>query len=177
MKIVRVNNLSCPLDGVRLEFRDKQLVCSNGHSFDVARQGHVNLLPVQHKRSKNPGDTKEMVSARFRFLKTGIYAPIAKRLAEITFSQISGDKYICLLDAGCGEGYYFDYVFNALKDKEGDRTLSFIGLDISKPAIFEAAKRNKRITWRPIPTLCHHLKLELNRVTAMAKPIIKYLLP
>ena len=147
MKIKDAYNLACPIDAVRLIFRDKQLVCENGHAFDMARQGYVNLLPVQHKRSKEPGDSKEMVLARANFLNSGIYAPIATQLAEITRSYINNDGPTCLLDAGCGDGYYFDFMLNYLKDREGGNAFSFIGLDISKYAIIEAAKRNKQITW------------------------------
>ena len=147
MNIIKAHNLACPIDGKRLEFHEKQLTCENGHAFDVARQGYVNLLPVQHKRSKQPGDSKKMVLARTQFLNTGLYEPIANKLAEITFAQITDNKEICLMDAGCGEGYYFDFIFHYLKDKEGDSELSFIGLDISKEAIAEAAKRNKQISW------------------------------
>jgi len=147
MEIIKAHNLACPIDGERLEFHDKQLNCKNGHAFDIARQGYVNLLPVQHKRSKQPGDSKEMVLARSQFLNTGLYEPIASKLAQITLEQITGDEEICLMDAGCGEGYYFDAVFNYLKDKKGGSCLSFIGLDISKAAIAESAKRNKQITW------------------------------
>ena len=147
MKIRDADNLACPIDEVRLAFKDKQLICENGHAFDVARQGYVNLLPVQHKRSKEPGDSKEMVLARTEFLNSGIYAPIATQLAEITFSHVLDNKLTCLLDAGCGDGYYFDFILNYLKDRERGNELSFIGLDISKYAIIEAAKRNKQITW------------------------------
>jgi len=147
MNIIKAQKLACPVDGERLEFSEKQLVCQNGHVFDIARQGYVNLLPVQHKRSKQPGDSKEMVAARAQFLNSGVYAPLASKLAEITFSKITGDKETCVMDAGCGEGYFFDYVFNELKEKNGCADLSFIGLDISKSAIAEAAKRNKQITW------------------------------
>ena len=83
MNIIKAHNLACPIDGGRLEFQEKQLVCENGHVFDVARQGYVNLLPVQHKRSKHPGDSKEMVLARTRFLNLGNYYPVAIKLAEI----------------------------------------------------------------------------------------------
>lgn len=147
MNIVKADNLACPIDGARLEFHEKQLDCENGHVFDVARQGYVNLLPVQHKRSKHPGDSKEMVSARAKFLNSGIYQPVANKLAETVFTQIVGDKATCCMDAGCGEGYYSNYVFNFLKNKGGCSNISFIGLDISKPAIVEAAKRNRQITW------------------------------
>jgi len=147
MNIVKARNLACPIDGKRLECREKQLVCENGHAFDIARHGYVNLLPVQHKRSKQPGDSKAMVSARAHFLNSGNYEPVANKLAEIVFAQITDDKETCLMDAGCGEGYYFDYVLNELKGKNAGNDLSFIGLDISKAAIAEAAKRNKQVSW------------------------------
>jgi 23S rRNA (guanine745-N1)-methyltransferase len=147
MNIVKAHNLACPVDGERLDVRGKQLVCENGHAFDIARQGYVNLLPVQHKRSKQPGDSKEMVSARTRFLNSGIYEPIARKLAEMAFAQITNSKESCIMDAGCGEGYYFDVIFNDLKNRNACNDLSFIGLDISKAAIAESAKRNRQITW------------------------------
>lgn len=147
MKIIEAHNLACPIDGEKLVSSGKQLGCKNGHSFDVARQGYVNLLPVQHKRSKQPGDSKVMVSARTSFLNTGIYAPVANKLSEIVAAQMTDEKDICLLDAGCGEGYYLDTLFNTLKQKNGATNLSFIGLDISKDAIIQSTKRNKQISW------------------------------
>ena len=147
MNIIKAHNLACPIDGSPLDSRDKQLVCEHGHAFDIARQGYVNLLPVQHKRSKHPGDSKEMVLARTRFLNSGRYEPVAGKLAEIVSAQIGEGKESCLMDAGCGEGYYLDAVFRHLRDSCRGNDVSFIGLDISKPAIAEAAKRNKQITW------------------------------
>ncbi len=147
MNIIMAHNLACPIDGGSLESREKQLVCAKGHAFDVARQGYVNLLPVQHKRSKQPGDSKEMVAARTQFLNAGFYAPIATRLADSVYAHMGEDKDICILDAGCGEGYYLDTVCNFLNDKEGERNIAFIGLDISKYAVAEAARRNRHISW------------------------------
>ncbi|WP_455205427.1 putative RNA methyltransferase [Kaarinaea lacus] len=147
MKIIKADNLVCPIDGVPLDFQEKALICENGHVFDIARQGYVNLLPVQQKRSKQPGDSKEMVIARSAFLNSGIYEPIAAKLADIVFTQITDAKHIHFLDAGCGEGYYFDYVCNYLNNINGDLDISFVGLDISKDAIAASAKRNKQITW------------------------------
>lgn len=152
MNIAKAQNLACPIDGKRLKQTDKQFVCENGHTFDIARQGYVNLLPVQHKRSKQPGDNKAMVLARSHFLNTGIYQPVAKKLAEMVSALIINDKSInhnehCILDAGCGEGYYFDFIFNVLKNETDVGELSFIGLDISKDAVIQSAKRNKQISW------------------------------
>jgi len=88
-----------------------------------------------------------MVLARTEFLNSGIYEAIAEKLTDIVFAEVNKDKDTCFLDAGCGEGYYFDYLFNRLIDKTGDNKLSFIGLDISKDAIIQATKRNRQITW------------------------------
>lgn len=147
MNIIKSHNLACPIDGNKLEQNDGQLVCENGHTFDIARQGYVNLLPVQHKRSKQPGDSKAMVLARTAFLNSGIYEPIANKLTEIISAQITTDKETCFLDAGCGEGYYFDAIFRTLDEHKNTNKLSFIGLDISKDAIIQASKRNKQISW------------------------------
>lgn len=140
-------NLACPIDGEPLVQRDRQLQCGRGHGFDIARQGYVNLLPVQHKRSRQPGDSKEMVQARSRFLNSGVYRPIATRLAELAGSLCAGVEQPCLLDAGCGEGYYLGSLRSALAASNACATLTGIGLDISKYAILEAAKRSRDITW------------------------------
>jgi len=149
INITKAYNLACPLDGLPLNVNDKQLACPSGHSFDVARQGYINLLPVQQKRSKNPGDSKEMIVARTAFLNTGVYTPIADKFDEISYELITGCKSedICLLDAGCGEGYYLEHLLHYLDHKRIKQGVSFIGLDISKPAILAAAKRSKHITW------------------------------
>lgn len=147
MNIIKANNLACPVDGKKLEQVDKQFVCESGHTFDIARQGYVNLLPVQHKRSKRPGDSKAMVLARSNFLNTGVYRAIADKLIKTVSAHIINDNDYCFLDAGCGEGYYFDALFDFLEEKDDANTLSFVGLDISKDAIVQATKRNKKITW------------------------------
>jgi 23S rRNA (guanine745-N1)-methyltransferase len=51
------------------------------------------------------------------------------------------------VDAGCGEGYYLDYIINNLSASETETSLSCIGIDISKAAIIAATKRNTRICW------------------------------
>ena len=131
--------LRCPIDGSALTRHDKSWRCETGHSYDVAREGYVHLLPVQNKRSKDPGDSKEMVAARRRFLSAGHYAPIAQALAEVLTSHAHGQ--LSCLDAGCGEGYY-------LRALQGTTLpLSIVGLDISKWAVQAAAKLDKTSTW------------------------------
>ena len=61
-------NLICPLCDAPLRREEGRYCCENRHSFDVARQGYVHLLPVQQKHSLHPGDTREQVAARREFL-------------------------------------------------------------------------------------------------------------
>lgn len=123
---------------------ERQLICPNRHSFDIARQGYVNLLPVQQKRSRHPGDSKAMVVARSRFLNSGIYQPIAQQLTERVRSLWGEQQALRLLDAGCGEGYYLDYLVRALSSRG---TLDAVGMDISKEAVAAAARRSQQISW------------------------------
>jgi 23S rRNA (guanine745-N1)-methyltransferase len=138
------NNMACPLDSTALVQQQGQLCCAQGHCFDIARHGYVNLLPVQHKKTKQPGDNKEMVAARTQFLHTGIYQPIADKLNNTLLSLLTeAERTYCILDAGCGDGYYLDEAIKMVTQKN----LIAIGVDISKYAIMAAAKRNAQLTW------------------------------
>ena len=130
-------NLLCPVCGEPLELTDRQYRCPQNHSFDMARQGYVNLLVVQQKHSLNPGDTREQVLSRREFLEAGFYAPIAETLiAEAKNLGISGQ----ILDVGCGEGWYSSQLAEALDAK-------LTGLDISKEAVRCAAAKYKSALW------------------------------
>lgn len=72
----------CPICGEHLARIEKSFVCENNHSFDIARQGYVNLLPVGQKHSLRPGDDKEMLNARRNFLNSGFYEPIANSVTS-----------------------------------------------------------------------------------------------
>ncbi|MGB0987591.1 MAG: putative RNA methyltransferase, partial [Pseudoalteromonas spongiae] len=63
----------CPMCQTPLADDTHRLICANNHSFDKAKEGYINLLPVQNKKSKDPGDNKEMVMARRAFLARGHY--------------------------------------------------------------------------------------------------------
>ena len=130
-------NLICPICGNKLNNEGKQYICPNNHSFDVARQGYVNLLTVQQKHSLAPGDTREQVLSRRAFLEEGHYAPIARSLIETARELgISGE----ILDVGCGEGYYSAQLADALGAE-------LTGLDISKEAVRCAAAKYKGKRW------------------------------
>ena len=111
------------------------MLCPQGHRFDIARQGYVNLLPVQNKRSLHPGDTKEQVLARRAFLEAGFYTPIVE-----TLCRLSENGKGPVLDVGCGEGYYSTRLAKAMG-------ASLVGLDISKEAVRFAAGQYKNAQW------------------------------
>lgn len=130
-------SLICPICQGALTSADNGVVCPAGHRFDRARQGYLNLLPVQHKNSRDPGDNAAMVEARRRFLDGGHYAPLARRLAQLA-AERSPQRW---LDIGCGEGYYTEQIGAALPQAEG------YALDISREAIKRACKRTPQLTW------------------------------
>jgi len=126
------------------------------HPFDVARQGYVNLLPVQQKKSKAPGDSQESIDARKRFLNHGHYAPLQNLISQKMTELLSNDelidkqdnKSVNWLDIGCGEGYYTQ----AMAQMGSDVIDTLIAADISKPAVVELAKVSKlsgRLWYQP----------------------------
>lgn len=129
--------LTCPLCSAALARVDNGVACPAGHRFDRARQGYLNLLPVQHKNSRDPGDNQAMVEARRDFLEAGHYAPVARRLAQLAAER----QPASWLDIGCGEGYYTAQIAQALPGAEG------FALDISREAVKRACRRDPAVTW------------------------------
>ena len=139
-----VHHWKCPQCSATLLLQEKTWVCENAHSFDSAKEGYVNLLLPQHKNSKAPGDNKEMVLARRAFLEQGHYQPLADELARTMIAQsapVLADETLYLFDAGCGEGFYLNSLLPALN--KTFTTINIAGIDISKPAVQKAAKKNK----------------------------------
>ena len=128
----------CPVCGGALHLHEsgKNYACQNQHSFDLAKEGYLNLLPVQYKHSKEPGDSKQMMVARREFLEAGFYEPMAKAVAMMI--DAINVKGLRLLDLGCGEGYYSRKI--AFYCKHG-KQLALHGIDIAKFAIAAAAKK------------------------------------
>lgn len=144
MTIIPFPALVCPLDAAPLHREGSAWRCAAGHSFDIASQGYINLLPVQHKRSRDPGDSKLMVAARRRFLKAGFYQPIATAVSQALLMDAASGTTLSCLDAGCGEGYYLRQLATAVP---GEPTLALLGLDISRWAVLSAAKQDQNTCW------------------------------
>lgn len=124
----------CPLCDASLQLNSlvKSYICENNHHFDLAKEGYLNLLPVQHKRSAEPGDNKQMMQARREFLEAGYYEPMAKAVTMM----IDANQATHLLDLGCGEGYYSRKI-----EALCTNPMMLHGIDIAKFAIAAAAKK------------------------------------
>jgi len=142
--------LKCPVCDSSLTKCEKQYTCLNNHTYDIASKGYINLLLANQKKTKDPGDSKEMMEGRRDFLNSGYYNTFSEKLNEVVISNITGTN-INILDAGCGEGYFLSGLKEAISKNGSDHTISseinFFGVDISKAAVTYAAKRDKKINF------------------------------
>lgn len=77
----------CPICGGPLDRGPSAYSCPAGHSFDLAREGYVHLLPANRMHSKMPGDDKGMAAARAAFLSKDYYAPLRDALCSIALER------------------------------------------------------------------------------------------
>lgn len=124
--------LICPNCRCLLKSVGTSLVCMNNHCFDVSKEGYINLLLPNMKKSKFPGDDKIMIDARQLYLSKGYYQPLRDMIDKI-LEQYSGG---IILDAGCGTGYYTENI--------DVNKFDVLGVDISKYAVRIASKNNKQ---------------------------------
>ena len=144
--------LRCPVCQGPLLQVGRALRCPKAHSFDLAKEGYANLLPIQKKHAADPGDGKEMVRARRAFLSAGHYAPLMQALADLCADLPHGH----IVDAGCGEGSYDAYLYKALGDEP-----AIVGFDLSKETV--------RLAARLLPDTRRVLKKPKTKVPRMAR--------
>jgi 23S rRNA (guanine745-N1)-methyltransferase len=144
------------------------LRCGNGHSFDIARHGYVNLMTGRAR----PGsaDTAQMVTARQAFLAAGHYAPLADAVAALAATAVPVSvppatavpvsvppAPACVLDAGSGPGYYLAAVLDRLRTLPGYAGTTGLAMDNSVRALRWAARAHPAAgaigwdVWKPFP--------------------------
>lgn len=153
-----IDLLACPVCQQALQASTSGVHCSQGHSFDRARQGYLSLLQPQALTST--GDDPAMVDARAQFLDSGHYTPLRDELVRtVTDLQLPGGG---VLDLGAGTGYYTAGVLDALPRQVG------VALDTSKAALRRAARAHPRLgavaadAWQPLPVRDAAICLSLN---------------
>ncbi len=172
-----VRLLLCPHCGGEFSIAGRCLRCAGGHSFDIARQGYVNLLPGG--RRQGSGDTASMVRARETFLEAGHFLGLRNAIAEAAARAVleaavqpaptglepASERQPaggCIVDAGAGTGYHLAEVLDRLPGRTG------LALDMSKFALRRAARAHERIgaaacdTWQRLPVRDHCAALILN---------------
>lgn len=130
----------CPICGKLLSKFDNSLKCSDGHCFDISKNGYVNLLTGKSK--KGHGDDKIMVKARHDFLYAEHYSHLKSAVCE-EIREIS-DNAPSMLDSGCGEGYYTKDFYTVFTDKAENEVY---GIDVSKEALKIASKACPKVNF------------------------------
>ncbi|MFI6429876.1 putative RNA methyltransferase [Rhodococcus oryzae] len=147
-----VGLLACPHCGGGLDVADRTLLCEQGHSFDIARQGYVSLLSGA---AKFTGDSAEMIAARARFLDSHHFDPLMDAVARACATDVPVDPAV--LEVGAGTGHYLAAVLDALPAARG------IGVDVSKAAARWLARSHPRAgsvvadIWTQLPVRAHAL--------------------
>lgn len=128
---------ACPKCKGKLNILDTGVArCENGHCFDRAKAGYYNLL--LGNSGGVHGDNRDMTVARREFLSAGYYEPLANTISELVIKHSNASPFV--IDAGCGEGYYTDFVERALKTRDGESCVA--AFDISRDAVKLAHRRN-----------------------------------
>lgn len=107
--------------------------CENGHHYDRAKEGYVNLL-IGHKPGTAQGDSREMARSRRAFLESGYFEPLAEGIKQLLRKKCPENGTV--MDICCGEGYY---TAQLARDDTGER--SFFGFDLSRDMVRLASKR------------------------------------
>lgn len=136
-----MEKLKCPVCQNKLNKVNNTYKCEKNHSYDVSSKGYTNMLLANHKHSINPGDSKEMILSRVRFLELDYYNILRKTILD-TIKKYANWEEFSFCDLACGEGYYTNYIHEKLNETYKVDT---VGIDISKYAIIEACKKQRSL--------------------------------
>lgn len=155
-----VNILICPHCGGALRENGASLICSKGHTANIARQGYVSLLGGHS--GTHTADSAEMLDARDRVLSAGHFQPVATAInEEIERARLEEVEGV-VVDLGTGTGWYLSSVLDALPERTG------LGVDNSKFAARRAARSHPHASavvadiWDEIPVKSGAAALVLN---------------
>lgn len=124
--------LTCPHCQGRLRIGGASLICSSGHTMNVARQGYASLLG--RDAGTHTADSAEMIAARERVFRAGFFDPLIAAVREAAARPGIEGVEGAVLDLGSGPGNYLAAVLDELPARNG------IALDNSKFAARRAAR-------------------------------------
>ena len=134
-----VHLFSCPVCEADLKLIDKsRLVCTENHSFDLSRQGYVNLTMGAHLTKYDKG----LFEARKTVIDSGFFNPVLASITKLISKQLEGKPEAAIIDAGCGEGSHLSTILQELQ-----KNVAGVGIDLSKEGILAAAKDHPGNIW------------------------------
>lgn len=128
--------LACPHCGQSLALGERQLSCSAGHSFDLARQGYAHL--VGGGGTKTAGDTATMIAARERVHERGLLGQLVTLVADTAAAALAHAPAGIIADVGAGPGHYLAACLDRVPSRAG------VAVDVSKHALRRAARCHPR---------------------------------
>ena len=140
--------LRCPACLGPLAPTQGSLICARSHTYDVARNGYVTLLP--NARRCPTGDDAAMINARTAIMAASHFQPLTAALAERATSLGLPDTAV-ILDAGAGTGHHLAGVLAESRGALG------VAADVSRAASRAGARAHKGIArvrcniWQDIP--------------------------
>ena len=126
--------LRCPLCKSGFTAAAGAFVCRNGHSFDLAREGYVNLLQSGRRRPAAGGDSPTQLQYRAQFLDAGHLDALTTTIVRKVERSPRSSQHV--LDAGTGTGHHLARIAARLAG-----SVIGVGLDISKDAARHATRR------------------------------------
>lgn len=129
----------CPICSGHMELLEQsRLVCTENHSFDLSKQGYVNLAPQAHATKYD----KSLFSARKEIIDSGFFTPLLDRLASLISEPLQATDEPAIIDAGCGEGSHLSSLLSRFPDN-----VAGVGIDLAKEGIAAAAKDHPGHIW------------------------------
>ncbi|MCZ0717542.1 putative RNA methyltransferase [Aerococcus kribbianus] len=139
------DDLTCPHCQEKLAWTGQQVSCPQGHSFDLAKSGYLNLAPQHQEKHYH----KDLFVARYQLMAQhefyqGIYQDI---LALLDKHHYQAHNSCHIIDLGTGEGSHFDQFLQAYQSAYPQDNFAAMGFDLAKDGIQIAAKHHYQALW------------------------------
>lgn len=127
----------CPICGQDLALSGNSFICAGGHCYDLAAANYLNLAPGKNTLGNLYDET--LFATRRRVFAAGFYDDVCAAIEQLVYPlQPRGKLPLCVVDAGCGEGFFARSLQGALGGLGVYNEV--FALDLAKPGVLMAAK-------------------------------------
>lgn len=132
-----IHHIRCPICRKSFEETSTGVMCPDRHSYDVAKQGYLNLAGQVGKSRY----TKELFTARQSLLEeTKFFTPLIEEIV-LHLQRVSTSSAPTIVDMGCGEGTHLAGIVERIPQAMG------LGIDLSKEGIQLASNHEADVLW------------------------------